>query len=265
MKLLQSIFAVALMTLSLVVLIGCSAGIYKLWVVRQDLFKTAEALTTQLDNGLESALAAGQNAKRSQETVHEYVRMVTENSSGLELGSARNRESARYLRSLIGRLKVFSDASATTTTLRQNFQKMPVGQISFFNSDKLNHAAERSAQMSATLQKLELMLGAEEKEFSEEELIAVATKMDDALQEGDETIDDWLSELDDARVELSRFSARIFSWLTAVTVTLTVFFAWIALSQVSVLAHGWKWYQGHKRRRAVSPTATQVSGSVLAS
>jgi hypothetical protein len=264
MRLLQCILGVSLMTLSIVVLISCSAGIFKLWIAQQDLFKSVETLSTQLDNGIEYALAAGQNVRHSQETVHEYVRMVTENSTGLEAGSARNRESTRYLRSLIGRLKIFRDAAATTSTLRQRFQNLPFGQISFFDSVKLDHAVEHSAQMSATLQKLELMLGSEEKELTEDELIAVAAQVDNALEQGDGTIDDWLSELDDARVELSRFSARILGWLTVGAVTLTVLFAWVGLCQASMFAHGWNWYQGHKRTRDVSQTATGVSGAVPA-
>jgi hypothetical protein len=57
-------------------------------------------------------------------------------------------------------------------------------------------------------------------------------------------VDDLHTDLTQARANMQHVEAEVLWWLTAAAVVVTVLFAWGALGQASLLAHGWEWRRG---------------------
>ena len=57
-------------------------------------------------------------------------------------------------------------------------------------------------------------------------------------------LQDWQSDLDSVRQELPGIMEKILGWLNLAAIVVTVVLAWIGFSQVSLLAHAWRWCRG---------------------
>jgi hypothetical protein len=69
-------------------------------------------------------------------------------------------------------------------------------------------------------------------------------RADVAKVKGQGNIDDWQSELDNAREEIGRVKAEAPGWLTLAAIAVTVISVWGAVSQVSLFVHALKWCRG---------------------
>jgi hypothetical protein len=61
------------------------------------------------------------------------------------------------------------------------------------------------------------------------------------LGESEEMVAGWETDLEDGRVDLTDGKVQVYRWLLFGAIGGTVVCAWVGASQVSLIAHAWKW------------------------
>lgn len=241
MRLLPRLLAVFVLLLSTIAFVCCVAGVVGIWMFRGDASRNADNLAAHVDTGLQRTSAATHSIRRSLNTVRDDVILVEDLPDDSEARETKIRLCSEFLRTVIQRLKNFSEAAATVSFLLQSYQELPLGKSSRINPDKLKRAAEQATQLSAEVQKLQATVGEADKQLTDKELVTIAHEMDLVLLSCMETVDDWQAELEASRTELPELKSRILPWLTIAAVAVTIVCVWIGLSQISLFAHAWKW------------------------
>lgn len=231
----------------------CVATIVGVWMLRSEVAWRVESIDGRIVVRAERASAANQNVRRAMETARADVNRVRNESANLASDPDKKRQ-ATVLRKLVhqrvgpdigdlgGRLATASDAAVAVVSLLQTFQELSIGQTERIDSDKLEGAANRMSQLTAALQKLETSVDENDNVPRQESVAAAANGVDLALQRCQTTVDAWQSGLDAARQQLHRLKAQILGWLTLAAIAVTVLFAWLGLSQISLFVHAWKWF-----------------------
>ncbi len=244
MRFLLRLLGAVVLLLSAAVFVGCVSGIVGIWVLRQKASAKVEGLAAQVDPGLQRAAEAIQGVRRSVNTVHADVALVVQYPDDLDPGTGRNQLVVGYFRTVVQRLRSFSVAEATASSLLRSLQGLPLAEPGRIDPDKLDRAAERASQLAATLEKVQATLGDGDKEVTADEVVGAAKELDRSLQQCEATIDDWQADLDAIRAEVPQLQARILGWLTATAIAVTVVCGWVGVSQISLFAHGWRWCWG---------------------
>ena len=165
----------------------------------------------------------------------------------------KNRRIANGLRKLIrqqlgpnindlgGRLATGADAATVVASLLQSLQEIPFAESGRINADKLERAENQASHLAAALQKLQATIGEDDKVAVEPDVISASRDVKLVLQRCQTIVDDWGSDLEVIREELPRLKERILGWMTFAAITTTVLCVWVAISQISLFAHAWKW------------------------
>jgi hypothetical protein len=98
-----------------------------------------------------------------------------------------------------------------------------------------------AAKLPGHLEKLQALVGNPEAAPAPGDVSAAANEVDLVLQRCQTAVDDWESDLKTATVELHRIEEDIPTWLMRIAIAVTVACAWVGLSQISLMAHAWKW------------------------
>jgi hypothetical protein len=256
MKLLRRVVGAIVLILATVGIVCCVAGIVGVWNLRADVARKVEVLDARVEVGMKRVSAAIHSVQLALQKARDDVQRVSKASVDLGAEPERKRFIGGVLRMLIhqelgpkindlgGRLATFSDTAVAVVAMLESFQEVPLDQGNGINPDKLKRVTDHAAQLSAALQKLQAMVGEGDGEFAPQEVVAAANEVNLILQRCEETVNYWESELDAARQEVARLKARIPVWLTWAAVAVTVLLAWGVVSQMSLVAHAWKWFRG---------------------
>jgi len=252
MRSLRRFAGAIVVVLSLATIIACVAGIVGIWICYPRVSEKVETISARLDAGLERVSSANQNVRGALERARADMAAVNKESADLG-GGEKGRLASRTLRSVIqrqaarniddlgGRLATLSDAAVAVSSLLESFEELPIGSKVQADPDMLNGRAEEARRLSASLRKLEAALGDEGKETSSREVAATTSEVAHFLENCQATLDGWQSDLDTAREDLTRINAQIVRWQPWVAIALTILLAWVAAGQISLLAHSLKW------------------------
>jgi hypothetical protein len=241
--------------LSIVCFIGCIAGIVGIWKARQDVSDHTRKLASQIEIGLQRAIAANQDLGRALEKAREDVAKVNRDLADSQ-GDEKKRPPPSILRRLVwqqagpklnelgGRLAISSDAAVVVSSLLQSLQELPLSQTSQIDPERLERLTHASSQLSASLQKLQAIAGEEDGAIADKQAAAAASEMDLVLRNCQTIVAEWQSDLDTARKELPQVEAEVLRWMTLIAIVVTGACAWVALSQISLCAHALKWCRG---------------------
>jgi hypothetical protein len=253
MRLLRRTAGVIVLLLSAVGIVCCLAGAVGVWVFRQAASERVNTLSARLDVGLQRASVANQNVRRALETAGADVGRVGKEPAGPGGGNAKSRLGREALRGFLGqvigpevndvggRLATLSDAAVAVSSLLGSFQELAPGQTGPLKPDKLASLAGQASQLSATVQRLQAVVGDGDKGATDKEVADASSEVAAVLQRCEQTVDDWQSDLDAARQDLPRVKAEALRWLTLGAVAVSVLCAWVGVSQVSLFAHAWGW------------------------
>jgi hypothetical protein len=242
-----------LLLLSTVGIVGCVAGIIGSWWFRQYASERVQKISARLAVGLRRPSAATQTVQRGVGKARADLALVGKESADLGGGGEKSRRAARSLRKLIqqkagpnfndlgGRLATLSDAAVAVSPLIQSFQELPLSRTGRLKPDQLDRWADATKQFSATLRRLEVVVGDGDKETNGGDVAAATNEVDLVLQNCQATLKDWQSDLDAAREQLPQLQAEILGWLTLAAIVVTVLGVWVAVGQISLFAHAWKW------------------------
>jgi hypothetical protein len=103
--------------------------------------------------------------------------------------------------------------------------------------DPLEQWADEARQLSATLRRLEVVVGDGDQVPSRRAVTAATTEVDEVLQKCHATVEAWQSALDAAGDALARTEAAILVWLKAATIAVTFLCVRVAAGQVILFAH----------------------------
>ena len=256
MKLLRRLLGAIVFLLSAVGFVCCVAGIVGSWKAQQEASQKVETISTRLDDALQRLSDANQRVEEALKKARADVERVNKKSADLDGGPEKNRLTTVLLRGMLqkeagpkiydlgGRLATFSDAAIVVSSLLRSLEEVGVGHSSRLDPDDLERTAKRASELSTGLQKLQGTLREGDNPTDEKEVVAAGKNVDRLLQKCEETVKAWQTDLDDARKELPPLKAKILGWLLFAAIGMTVVFAWVGLSQMSLFAHGWKWCWG---------------------
>ena len=248
MRLIFRFVALLVLLLSVVCFVGCMAGIVGVWRVRQDLSEKTRNIASRVEVGLERASAANKDVARALEKASDELAKVNKEASD-PTGDEKKRRSPTVLQRLIwqevgpklndlgGRLAASSDAAVVVTSLLQSLQELPLSQTSRIKPEQLERWTSRSAQLSASLQKLQGLAGGEDNE-------GAAREVERVLLTCQTTVDEWQTDLENVRADVAQFEAELLNWMMLLAIVVTVVCAWVELSQVRLFAHATKWCFG---------------------
>jgi hypothetical protein len=253
MRLLRRTVGAVVLLLSAVGIVSCLAGAVGVWVFRQAASEKVTTISARLEVGLQRASVATQNVRRALETASADVGRVSKGSADLGRGNETSRLAAGAMRGILrqvvgpeinevgGRLATLSDAAVAVSSLLQSFQELPAGPTGRTTPDQMERLAGQASQLSASLQRLQAVVGDGEKGASEHEVVAAAGEIESVLRRSRATVDGWQSDLDAARDRLPHLKSEALRWLTLVAVAVSALCAWVGVSQISLFAHAWGW------------------------
>jgi hypothetical protein len=256
MRFLRRFVGVVALLLSGVGIVGCVAGIVGIWRFYQGASEKVQKVSARLDVGLRRVSDVTQNVRHSVEKARAEVAEFGKESADLGGGEEKSRRASRTLRTLVqqkvgpsmgdlgGRLATLSDAAVAASALIESVGELPPGRMGRLQPDQLERWTDQSRQLSVTLRRLEGAVGDGDKEASGREVAAATSEVDLLLQRCQATVDDWQSDLDAVREELSRVKAEVLGWLWPAAVAVTFLVGWMGVGQVSLFAHALQWCRG---------------------
>jgi hypothetical protein len=248
----RRILGVVFLLFSTIGIVGCIAAIVGLWMGHQIIREKVTTITERLDDGLQRAYLPTQSVQRALEQARASLDSVNRESASLR-GSEKNLAVSSVLRKLVRqqvgpninelgvRLATLSAVATAVTSLLQSFQELPLSQNDRFPSDKLDDWTDQATQLSATLRRLEGIVGPTNQQCSREEMAAASQGVQLALQRCQAKVDKWQRLLETASEQLPNVRTVFFRWLTLATIALTALCVWVGLGQISLLAHALTW------------------------
>jgi hypothetical protein len=239
-----------------------------------------ETLSDRIDAALNHASAANQKLQGAVEKARAAVADVGKQSADLSKGGEgkgageKGQRARRKLRTLLqqqvgpsiddlgGRLATLSDAAVAVSSLLQSFEELlPArgrGRRGNINPEQMERWADMAQHLSASLRRLDSVVGDGEKAEGEgQEVVTAANQVDQILQRCQAKADSWQSDLDAARAKSQQVKAEILGWLTPVAIVVTLLFVGGAAGQISLFAHALAWCRGagkgHKTRQDLCP------------
>lgn len=231
-----------ILLLSAILLAGSVVAIVGSWVVRHRFQGRVESLADQLDSGLGRAAEATRIIRGSLHVARADVALATDAS--IESNEERDRLVIDFFRTLVQRLRIFSEMEVAAASLLRHLQAMPLGESARANPDRLERAAEMASILSNTVRELQEKLGEGAQRVSSAELAGVADRLDDALGRCEKAVDEWQADANAIRADLPPMKVRALQWLTWVSVAVTAVGSLIGVSQVLLFALTWKWFRG---------------------
>src|SRR5262245_41643252 len=253
MRLLCRFAAIIVVVLSLATIIACAAGIVGIGMCYPRVSDKVETISARLDAGLERVSTANQNVRGAIERARGDMAAVNKESADLGASGEKGSRASRALRTIIqkqaarniddlgGRLATLSDAAVAVSSLLESFEELPARPKVRADPEVLNRRAEEARRLSASLRKLEAALGDKDKEASSREVAATTSDVGELLEKCQTALDGWQSELDTAREDLTRIKTQIVRWQPYAAIALTVLLAWVAAGQVSLLGRALEW------------------------
>ncbi len=197
----------------------CFAGIVGTWLLRQEVAERVQRVAGRLDGTLQRVSAANQNVRLAVDKARADVAEVGKESADLGSGT-KSRVAARTIRTLIqqqagpnidelgGRLATLSDSAVVVSSLLEAVQEVPLVRASRIDLEQLKQRAEEAQRLSSILRRLEVVVEGGDRESSKQEVGAVTSKVDVALQKCQTAVDAWQSDLDAVGDELARGRCR---------------------------------------------------------
>jgi hypothetical protein len=259
--------AIALL-LSTVGIVCCVAAIAGIWMLHQTVREKVENVAVRLDCGLLRASTANQNVQRALGPARASVDQVSKDSAALSGSDEKSRRATSALGKLVRRqvgpnindldvrLATLSDAATAISSLLGSFQEFPPFATGRLKSDKMEGWTDQAAQLATTLRRLEAVVGDGNKESSGREIADASTAVENTLQRCQAKVDDWQSELENARGEFRDAKTTLLGWLTSAAIVVTLVAVWVAVGQISLFAHVLPWLRGACPQTRVQAGAT---------
>jgi hypothetical protein len=236
--------AACVVVIAAVAFAACVAGIVGIWSAHRQVTDKIEDVSARLDDGLGRAAATTRRLRRSIETIRGDVTLIRDGPDGLDPAGEKYKIVTAYLRTVADRLDNLSDAAATVSFFLQSRQELPFRRSKRLSPERLARAADRAKQLAAVVEEVQARLADREKLFTGQLLAALVKKVEAILQRCEEMVAEWETDIEDGRDDLADGKTQVLRWLLIGAIGATVVCGWVGVSQLSLIAHGWKWWRG---------------------
>jgi hypothetical protein len=234
--------------------VGCVTVIVGAWVARQKASEKVRAVAACAGDGLERATTIDDKLDQALQKARNDMKTFNEQADGLgskddeskrrSTGLIRRRvesELGPNLHELRGRLATFSDAAVAVASLLKSYQEMRPSSANRLKPEQIEAVSESATKLAAVSRRLQTAVGDGDKSIEDKEIRAAIKEVDSLLERCQNVVDDLHTDLMQARTDLPHLEAEVQWWMMAIAIAITVLFAWGALGQVSLFAHGLNW------------------------
>jgi hypothetical protein len=254
MSAIRRALALVSVLLSLVFFVACAAGIAGAWVVKKPLTERATRLFTRTEAILNETAENLQGARNVLKQAQQSLGTVQANS--LKLGDDPKQNSpivqsivqqvASNLAPKVGDVRQtlgsVTEAAVVANTVLDNLNEIPLVSVSHLDTDQLQATSDQLTTLAAKAQQLSALLP--EKNAKDASAAAVngpAASMEDILRTLQSVADEYEPRVVELKDRVGEVRSHLVRWIDWGTIGLTLVLGWLALSQVSMLCHGWGW------------------------
>jgi hypothetical protein len=260
MDTLRRLLAVFVLLISVVVLLAAMAAVVGLWVVRGPATERLERLFDRADAVVKVAQAALARADGSLAKAAQSLNTVKEKHQELGSGADKDRailnliamginsEVAPEVQETRERLLAVTEAAVVLDSVLGDLNDLPAVSVSGPEAQRLGEIRQRLAQLAGITQQLGGMLN--QGQPDKDALGSGVVDIDAILTKVRALVTEYTAKVAKAQEELAAWRARAFTWITIGVPAVSVLLVWIALGQVSLIAHAVSWLKERRARAA---------------
>lgn len=249
------LLSVLVMVVAVVVGLAALAGGVGVWVVKAPLTARTTQLLDRADKALEVAGVALREADTSLDRALASVQSVKEGHARLTGNTAQDRPALSLIALSLQdgllpqvhdarqRLLVAAEAAVAIQSVLGGIGDFPLLSISPLDQERLQQVSTDLGRVGASAQELRAMLtsAAGGDGVAPAAVGSRAGDIQQVLQEVRVLAAEYARKVAQVRTEVGTLRSRVLAWIGPATVVVSALLFWIALSQVSVLAHAWSW------------------------
>jgi hypothetical protein len=235
-------------------LLSIAAGV-SVWVVKEPVtakatrtFARVDAALDVADKGLEHVKAKLDRATERLETVKaEQQKLAKKPRKGLSARRVLARTVQRKIVPEVGdaheKLHTVAEAAVVVNSVLDDLSNFPYLSVAGLDIDQLTAMNSRLAEVAPAAWELSRLIG-EPAPAAGEDAGAQLSLVERFLKRMRALIDEYEPRLREVRQRTEELKSRTLPNITPAAVGISFVCFWIALSQVSLLAHAWSWWKG---------------------
>jgi hypothetical protein len=235
---------------SLVGLLLSAAGGVGVWVVKGPatdravrIFGRVGSALDVADDGLDHVQASlARAAERLDEVRQEQRKLAREAPRNGVLGRTLARTVQQRVAPELGdahkTLTTVAEAAVVVNSVLEDVGNVPFLSTSGLDLDRLTEMNNRLADVGPAAWELSRRLGE-----SESDADAQASRIEQALETMRAMVGDYQNRVKEARQRTDELKARTLAWITPAAIIISFVCFWIAVSQISLMAHACSWWK----------------------
>jgi hypothetical protein len=253
MKVGKQILAGLILLLAVAMLLLSLAGGVGVWIVKQPVTDKVTRVGARIEVALDIAEGNLDQVKASLARAQERLNDAREEQRKLaqepQRGSAIRRMLARTVQQTLApelgnaqeKLHTVAEAAVVVNSILDDAGNFPVLSVAGLDLDRLSEMNSRLADVGPAAWELSRLFGdpASDLDAAGQQL----SQIERTVQTLQRLIGEVEPRLTEVRQRTEEMKAKVLRWITPAVVLISVVCFWIALSQVSVMAHAWSWWK----------------------
>jgi hypothetical protein len=266
MRVCKRILAGLVFLLSLVGLLLSGAAGAGVWVVKGPATDRAVRLFGRVDSALDVAESGLDHVQDSLARAAERLENVKEEQRKLaqepRRSSALGRTLARTVQQRVApefsdahqTLNSVAEAAVVVNSVLEDLGNFPFLSTSGLDLDRLREMNDRLADVGPAAWELSRLLGETDTEAD-----AQVSRIERTLEAMRAMVGDYQTQVRQARQRADEVKARTLAWITPAAILISLVCFWIALSQISLMAHARSWWRRSGRAPTTAGPASATS------
>jgi hypothetical protein len=262
MRLRSRFVAGVVLALAVVGVAASVAGAVWVWKLYDRVADRVSVIADSMDGGLQRISDATDNLQLAVERARDDLAEVREESARLGPRGQQNPAAALAIATILqqragpdidalsGKLVTLSDSAVAVASLLQSYQELMISDPSRLTPEQLAEWGEDAQTLSATLRRVESVVGSAE--ASGEDVTEAAVDVDRVLRRCQVRADSWHADVEGAREDFQEFRTDVRRWALKVSILLTLICVWVGAGQVSLFVHAWGWLWRARAKRTVA-------------
>jgi hypothetical protein len=260
MKICKRILAVFVFLLATAVLLVSLAGGVGVWLVKEpvtdratSIFRRIQGALDIADKGLDHVKTSLDRAAKRLDQVREDQRQLAQQprNSSLTLGFL-GRTVQRMIEPQFGNahqtLNTVAEMAVVVNSVLEDLGSFPFLSVTGLDVSQLTEINKRFAQVETSAWQISRLLGGPDP--SADAANPQLSRIERALKTMRRLIAEYAPRLVEVRQRTDDLKSRMLAWITPAAVLVSLICLWIALSQVSLMAHAWSWWRQAGRSSA---------------
>jgi hypothetical protein len=236
-------------------LLGLAGGV-GVWIVKgpttdrvTHLIERVEAALNVADTGLDHAKSSlARAAERLDGVKEEQQKLSREPRTNSAMRGLMARTVRQRIAPEIGdaheTLHTVAEAAVVVNSVLEDIGNLPFLSTTNLDVGRISEINGRLSEVGPAAWELSRLLGEPGSDSDPEAVNSQLSRIEQALKMMQGMVADYAGRIADARQQTAVLKDRILFWITPVSVLLSFICFWIALSQVSLMAHAMAWWRG---------------------